>query len=152
MMADPPKNKGGRPRKNISIERVEELAGNGASMEDVARAVGITRSKFSKREDLREAYHKGESEARVRATKRLFEIGMAGGGNAVTALIYFLKIKGVNPDKIDQARSAQKVVVEWAGENPFAPPAGDGPAAGSPAADPVIAEPVQAGDMRATVG
>ena len=52
----------GRKKKVIDLEAVQELASEGNTQEEIAKALDFSRSTFSDRKDVTEAYYKGVAE------------------------------------------------------------------------------------------
>ena len=55
----------GRPKKQIDLEAVRELASEGNTQEEIARALGFARATFANRDDVTEAYYKGMAEMKL---------------------------------------------------------------------------------------
>lgn len=70
---------GGRPRKNIDLDSVKELASEGNTQADIADALGFSRQLFGKRKDLTKAYWDGIAEMRL--SLRHFQFNAARDGN-----------------------------------------------------------------------
>ena len=69
----------GRPKKQIDLEAVKELASEGNTQADIADALGFARSTFGNREDLKKAYWDGMAEMRL--SLRHFQYKAARDGN-----------------------------------------------------------------------
>lgn len=61
----PEKRNPGRPKVDINLEYVEELAAEGNSMDAIAHALGISKATLSTRKDARAAFDKGRAELDV---------------------------------------------------------------------------------------
>lgn len=69
----------GRPKKQIDLEAVRELASEGNTQEEIARALGFARATFANRKDVTEAYYKGMAEMKL--SLRHWQFNAARGGN-----------------------------------------------------------------------
>ena len=78
----------GRPKKQIDLEAVRELASEGNTQEEIARALGFARTTFANRKDVTEAYYKGMAEMKL--SLRHWQMNVAKGGN-VQMLIWLGK-------------------------------------------------------------
>lgn len=78
----------GRPKKEISLAVVEEMAAEFCSQEEIASDVGFSRELFRTRKDIREAYERGMQGGRTRL--RSYQFQAAKSGN-VTMLIWLGK-------------------------------------------------------------
>lgn len=61
----PEKRKRGRPKVDIDLEAIEELAADGNPMDMIAHALGISKATISTRKDARAAFDKGRAEMGV---------------------------------------------------------------------------------------
>lgn len=82
------KKKRGRPRLELDLEEIEELAEEGNTAEDIAAALGIGRTTLYKRKDAKAAFDKGRASLRVNL--RHWQIQTARSGN-VSMLIWLGK-------------------------------------------------------------
>ena len=77
-VATQPKSKGGRPRAHVDLARIHELAGQGLSMTEVARAMGLSErllwSRVADDPDVKAAYNAGISEVLDLTTKTLLDL------------------------------------------------------------------------------
>lgn len=78
----------GRPKKVIDLEAVCELASEGNTQEEIARALGFARTTFANRDDVTEAYYKGMAEMKL--SLRHWQMNAAKSGN-VQMLIWLGK-------------------------------------------------------------
>lgn len=69
----------GRKKKVIDLEAVQELASEGNTQEEIAKALDFSRSTFSNRKDVTEAYYKGVAEMKL--SLRHWQFNAARGGN-----------------------------------------------------------------------
>ncbi len=83
-----------KPRIEIDLDRVTELASRGLSHEQIAAALGISRTTLQARkresEQFAQAIEKGQAQGIEQVSNALFQNAM--GGN-VTAQIFFLKAR-----------------------------------------------------------
>lgn len=77
------------PKKKINLEEVRELASEGNTQADIAKALGFARSTFANRPDLKEAYQAGLAELRVNL--RHWQVQAAKSGN-IQMLIHLGKV------------------------------------------------------------
>src|SRR4051794_30851582 len=56
----PPKNKGGRPRKDVDLNMVQKLAEIGCTHEEIAYALSVSVDTLTRRDGFAEAYKKGD--------------------------------------------------------------------------------------------
>lgn len=75
----------GRPKAKINLDEVRELAAEGNTQEDVAKALHIARSTLCARKEAMEAYQTGLAE--MRCSLRHWQIQQAKSGN-VSMLIW----------------------------------------------------------------
>lgn len=80
---------GGRPRKQIDIEAVEELASEGCTQEEIADVLGFSRSTFHNHKEAKEAYKRGI--ANLKISLRHWQVQLAKSGNA-QMLVYLGKV------------------------------------------------------------
>lgn len=96
----------GRPKKNIDLDAVRELASEGNTQEDIASALGFARSTFGNRPDLKEAYQLGLAELRVNL--RHWQVQAAKSGN-IQMLIHLGKVLLNQSDtQIEKAEMTQE--------------------------------------------
>lgn len=97
------KRKPGKPRIDIDLERVTELARQGLTNEQIAAALGISRTTLQSRkresEQFAQAIEKGQALGIEAVSNALFQ--NAVGGN-VTAQIFFLKARAKWKDRHDE--------------------------------------------------
>lgn len=80
-----PGKKRGRPKINVDLDDVKDLAEQGNSAEHIAKVLGFSKSTLFGRKDVREAYEKGLAEMCVNL--REWQMNCAKSGN-VTMLIW----------------------------------------------------------------
>ena len=88
-----PRRKGGHPLKPIDLKKVERLAAQGLTQEQIAAALGICVYTLIKRKrvnlDLLEAINRGRAAGIATVTNALFE--QATKGKNTAAAIFYLK-------------------------------------------------------------
>jgi len=91
-------------RKQIDLEEVTRLAARGLTMEQIAAALGISRTTLQGRkaesEQFAQAIQKGQAEGIGAIANALFENAEKGN---VTAQIFFLKARAQWKDKHEEA-------------------------------------------------
>lgn len=97
-------SKAGKPRIEIDLERVTELASRGLSQEQIASALGISERTLRNRKTddaaFADAIKKGQALGIEEVANALFD--NAKGGN-VTAQIFFLKARAKWKDRHEEA-------------------------------------------------
>lgn len=73
------KRERGRPKVEVDLAEVEDLASEGNRCEDIARVLGFSKATLFGREDIREAYEKGRAQLAVNL--RHWQILCAKDGN-----------------------------------------------------------------------
>ena len=95
--------KAGKPRIEIDLDRVTELAAQGLTNEQIAAALGISRTTLQARkresELFAQAIEKGQALGIEAVSNALFENAKAGN---VTAQIFFLKARAKWKDRHDE--------------------------------------------------
>ncbi len=90
----------GRPKLNIDLDDVRELAAEGNTQEDIADLLGFSRSTFRTRKDVKDAYNDGMAD--LRSSLRHWQVLAAKNGDT-KMLIWLgknlLKQKDVVPDE-----------------------------------------------------
>lgn len=107
---------GGRPRKEVEakdLRIVEDMAGRGATLDDIACVIGVSPStldRWLKLPEVEQAYRRGRIEAKDTIASRLFDLANEGD---VTAIIFFLKAQAGWSDrpKEDVKPQGSQVVV-----------------------------------------
>lgn len=116
---DPTKGVGGRKKWEPDLARIEELAANGLTQEQIAKACGIHPNNFATRkwkdDELRDAITRGQARGIGEVANALFE--NATKNKNVAAQIFFLKARakwrdnevelGMTVDDIAKALIAQ---------------------------------------------
>lgn len=69
----------GRPKKQIDLDAVEELASEGCTQEEITRVLGFARGTFHHRKDVKEAYERGI--ANLKISLRHWQVQLAKSGN-----------------------------------------------------------------------
>lgn len=91
---------------DIDFEKVEELAGNGLTIKEIADCIGVARSTIyehkKKNPDISDAIKRGRSKGLETVTNALFENAKTGN---VTAQIFYLKNR--KPEKWSDRRDHQ---------------------------------------------
>ena len=77
------------PKKKIDLDEVRELASEGNTQADIAKALGFARSTFANRPDLKKAYELGVSELKINL--RHWQVQAAKSGN-IQMLIHLGKV------------------------------------------------------------
>ena len=101
----------GRPKKQIDLEAVRELASEGNTQEEIARALGFARATFANRKDVTEAYYKGMAEMKL--SLRHWQFNAARGGN-IQMLIWLGKQYLGQRDAVEEKIESEgvKVIIE----------------------------------------
>lgn len=101
--ANEAKNKGGRPRKEITQEhlrQIETLAGLGHIMPEIALVIGISPETLKRRkrdmEEVEEAIQRGRAKANVSVSRKLFDLCMA---SHFPAIVWWEKTRGGRTEK-----------------------------------------------------
>lgn len=93
-----------KPRIEIDLNRVTELASRGLSQEQIAAALGISRTTLQSRkaesEQFAQAIEKGRADGIETVANALFDNAKSGN---VTAQIFFLKAQGKWKDRHEEA-------------------------------------------------
>ena len=101
----------GRPKIDIDLEDVVELASEGCSAKEIAAALGFNRATLFGREDVKEAYDKGREILGVNI--RHWQIQAAKSGN-VQMLIWLGKNYLDQSDtKKEETSGGKGIVIEW---------------------------------------
>lgn len=98
----------GRKKKEIDLEAVQELASEGNTQAEIAEALGFSRSTFTHRKDLTEAYYKGVAEMKL--SLRHWQFNAARGGN-IQMLIWLGKQYLGQRDAVEEKIEAEGVKV-----------------------------------------
>lgn len=98
----------GRPKKQIDLEAVRELASEGNTQEEIARALGFARATFANRKDVTEAYYKGMAEMKL--SLRRWQFNAARGGN-IQMLIWLGKQYLGQRDAVEEKIESEGVKV-----------------------------------------
>lgn len=94
------------PKKKIDLDEVRELASEGNTQADIAKALGFARSTFANRPDLKKAYEAGIAELKVNL--RHWQVQAAKSGN-IQMLIHLGKVLLDQSDaKIERAELEQE--------------------------------------------
>lgn len=68
----------GRPRKQIDLEQVEEMAAEFCTQEEISADMGFERTLFHRRADVRQAFINGANQARMSLRHMLFRAAQSG--------------------------------------------------------------------------
>lgn len=68
----------GRPRKQIDLEQVEEMAAEFCTQEEISQDMEFERTLFHRRDDVRQAFLKGINQARISLRHMLFKAAQSG--------------------------------------------------------------------------
>lgn len=106
----------GRPRKEVEakdLRIVEDMAGRGATLDDIACVIGVSPStldRWLKLPEVEQAYRRGRIQAKDTVASRLFDLANEGD---VTAIIFYLKAQAGWSDrpKEDVKPQGSQVVV-----------------------------------------
>lgn len=103
-----------RPRVEIDISRVEELAARGLTQEEIALCLGISETTLyeRKRESavFVEAIKRGKAKAASEIANRLYQ--MAKGGD-LGAIIWYEKTRRGLSDKVQQTTTQTNIDLNW---------------------------------------
>jgi len=88
-----------KPKINIDPARIEQLAATGASIEDIARVLGVSQSTIHARkrdsEEFKQAYERGRSTARTAYANALREIALKRGPDGEYAYETKYRLKAI---------------------------------------------------------
>jgi len=96
----------GRPRKNIDVKLVEELAGLNCSLEEIARVVGCAVSTLQRGFD--QVIKKGRESVNTSLKRKQYEVAMSGN---VTMLIWLGKNYLGQRDKVETREKSELTIV-----------------------------------------
>lgn len=95
----------GRPRVQVDLDEVRELASEGNTQEDIANALGISLTTFKAKKEIMGAYRQGMADLRV--SLRHWQVNCAKEGN-VNMLIWLGKNLLGQSDKNEVRESRAK--------------------------------------------
>jgi hypothetical protein len=78
VVADPPKNKGGRPEKTIDLEEVRRLAAIMCTQMEIAAVLGVDVSTLKRREGFALVYKDGQDEGKMSLRRAMFKSALGG--------------------------------------------------------------------------
>ena len=101
----------GRPKINVDLDDIEELAAEGNTCEDIASALGFSKATLFGRKDIRAAYFKGRAQLAVNL--RHWQMECAKSGN-VNMLIWLGKQFLGQKDKLEESGPTEpiKIVID----------------------------------------
>lgn len=109
-----------RPKIDIDLEQVEQLAGLGLTQEEIALSLGISTDTIGRRKkdsaDFADAIKRGQANAARAVANRLFDKCLEGD---LGAIIWFEKTRRGLSDRIHSEHSGEtRIRVEYADTDP----------------------------------
>ena len=106
------KNKGGRPRKQIDLKKVYELATVAATQEEIADELGLSVRTLQRSEEFCREYKKGLSKAKISLRRKQFLLARDNATMAIWLGKTLLKQKEVKEVKFASGDKEAKEFIE----------------------------------------
>lgn len=98
-----------RPKINIDMNKVEKLASQGCTVEEIAAHFGVNRSTLYRRKNFRKVYQQGLEKCKMSVRRALFKKGVESGDTK--ALIFLAKnILGMSDNPQKEESTEEKVL------------------------------------------
>lgn len=99
-------------KKEIDLDQVEEMAGEFCTQAEIAMDIGFERKLFQRRQDVKEAFNRGNNSAKTSLRHMMF---LAARGGDRTMMVFLAKNElgyRDNPEPKDEERDKVKVIVD----------------------------------------